>query len=547
MEILAVENLSFRYPQCEEYALSELSFSVKQGEFVVLCGATGCGKSTLLRMLKPALMPLGEMRGEVSFGGEPLSALSERDAAAKIGFVMQRPEQQIVTDKVWHELAFGLENLGLPQDVIARRTAEMASYFGIERWFDKDVSTLSGGQKQLLNLAAVMVMQPEILILDEPTAQLDPIAASEFLTTLKKLNEDFSLTILIAEHRLEELVPLCDRLMVLEHGKSLYFDDPRTVIPALQVKPEILCGMPAAARLCTALENSAAIPLTVREGRAFLETHYRNEIRSLGNHDTPNNGEPALEFRQVCFRYERELPDVLQCLDLTVQRQEIFCMLGGNGSGKTTALHAAAGLLHLRSGSIRIFGKRLKDYKNQSLYRSCLALLPQDVQTVFLKNTVREELAECGEITDTLPFDIRSLYDKHPYDLSGGEQQLAALAKVLAQKPQLLLLDEPTKGLDAHAKSQFIGILRQLREQGMTIVIVTHDVELAALCADRCALFFRGNVVSVDAPQKFFAENSFYTTAISRMTRGFFDDAVTVEDAAALCLQNGRRAAHDGV
>ena len=547
MEILAVENLSFRYPQCEEYALSELSFSVKQGEFVVLCGATGCGKSTLLRMLKPALMPLGEMRGEVSFGGELLSALSERDAAAKIGYVMQRPEQQIVTDKVWHELAFGLENLGLPQDVIARRTAEMASYFGIERWFDKDVSTLSGGQKQLLNLAAVMVMQPEILILDEPTAQLDPIAASEFLTTLKKLNEDFSLTILIAEHRLEELVPLCDRLMVLEHGKALYFDDPRTVIPALQVKPEILCGMPAAARLCTALENSAAIPLTVREGRAFLETHYRNEIRSLGNHDTPNNGEPALEFRQVCFRYERELPDVLQCLDLTVQRQEIFCMLGGNGSGKTTALHAAAGLLHLRSGSIRIFGKRLKDYKNQSLYRSCLALLPQDVQTVFLKNTVREELAECGEITDTLPFDIRSLYDKHPYDLSGGEQQLAALAKVLAQKPQLLLLDEPTKGLDAHAKSQFIGILRQLREQGMTIVIVTHDVELAALCADRCALFFRGNVVSVDAPQKFFAENSFYTTAISRMTRGFFDDAVTVEDAAALCLQNGRRAAHDGV
>ncbi len=546
MEILAVENLSFRYPQCEKFALSELSFSVKQGEFVVLCGATGCGKSTLLRMLKPALVPRGELRGEVFFGGTSLSALSERDAAAKIGFVMQNPDEQIVTDKVWHELAFGIENLGLPQDVIARRTAEMASYFGIERWFDRDVSTLSGGQKQLLNLAAVMLMQPEILILDEPTAQLDPIAASEFLTTLKKLNEDFSLTILIAEHRLEELVPLCDRLFVMKHGKMLYFDDPRTVIPALQENPEILCGMPAAARLCAALGNFVEIPLTVREGRAFLEMHYHNEIRSLGNTDAPKKGESALEFREVYFRYERDLPDVLQSLNLTVHRQEIFCMLGGNGSGKTTALHATAGLLRLRGGSIRIFGKRLKDYKNQSLYRNCLALLPQDVQTVFLKNTVREELAECGEIPDTLPFDIRSLYDKHPYDLSGGEQQLAALAKVLAQKPQLLLLDEPTKGLDAHAKSQFIGILKQLREQGMTIVIVTHDVELAALCADRCALFFRGKVVSVDAPQKFFAENSFYTTAISRMTRGFFDDAVTVEDTAALCLQNGRRVAHDG-
>ncbi|MBR6617510.1 MAG: ATP-binding cassette domain-containing protein [Oscillospiraceae bacterium] len=540
MEILSVENLSFRYPQTPQNTLSEISFSVQRGELIAICGATGSGKSTLLRMLKPALVPLGELSGNVSLAGTPLPSLSPRDAAAKIGYVMQRPEQQIVTDKVWHELAFGLENLGLSQSVIARRTAEIASYFGIEHWFDKDTASLSGGQKQLLNLAAVMVMQPEILILDEPTAQLDPIAASEFLTTLKKLNEDFSLTILIAEHRLEELVPMCDRLMVLEHGKALYFDDPRTVIPQLQDKPEILCAMPAAARLCAALGGAAKFPLTVREGRAYLEQHCKNVQKQPQIPDKPPTTEPALEFREVCFRYERELPDVLQSLNLTVQRQEIFCMLGGNGSGKTTALQAGAGLLRVRSGSIRIFGKRLKDYKNQSLYWECLALLPQDVQTVFLKNTVREELAECGEIPETLPFDIRSLYDKHPYDLSGGEQQLAALAKVLAQKPQLLLLDEPTKGLDAHAKSRFIGIVKQLRAQGMTIVIVTHDVELAALCADRCALFFRGSVVSVDTPQKFFAENSYYTTAVSRMTRGLFENAVTVEDAVRLCRQGGQ-------
>ncbi len=541
MEILSVENLNFRYPQSPTDTLSGISFSVQEGELIAVCGATGSGKSTLLRMLKPALVPLGEQSGSITLAGVPLESLPPAESAARIGYVMQRPEQQIVTDKVWHELAFGLENLGIAQPVIARRVSEIASYFGIEHWFERDTATLSGGQKQLLNLAAVMVMQPELLILDEPTAQLDPIAASEFLTTLRRLNEDFSLTILIAEHRLEELVPMCDRLLVMEQGSCLYCDTPRRILPMLREKPEILASMPAATRLCMKLGETQELPLTVREGRAFLEKYCTNTVRSLERSAEPPQGEAVLELRNVNFRYERELPDVLRDLSLTVYRQEIFCMLGGNGSGKTTALHAAAGLLRVRSGSVRVLGKRLKDYKNQSLYRECLALLPQDVQTVFLRNTVREELSECGDLPGKLPFDIHSLLDKHPYDLSGGEQQLAALAKVLAQKPQLLLLDEPTKGLDACAKQNLIGILRALREQGMTIVIVTHDVELAARCADRCALFFRGSVVSVDAPYRFFSQNSFYTTAVSRMTRGFFEDAVTVEDAAELCHRNKRR------
>ncbi|MBE6850672.1 MAG: ATP-binding cassette domain-containing protein [Ruminococcus sp.] len=543
MEILAVENLSFAYPQCPTPAVSDVSFSAVRGDLIALCGATGSGKSTLLRMLKPEITPLGEISGTIRFCGIPLNSLTARDCAAKIGFVMQKPEQQIVTDKVWHELAFGLENLGIAQDVIARRVAEMASYFGISDWYDRDVSTLSGGQKQLLNLASVMVMQPDILILDEPTAQLDPIAAADFITTLKKLNEDFALTILICEHRLEEIIPLCDKLMVLEQGHLLHYGDPRTVIAKLRDKPALLCAMPAAARLCAQLDDFSETPLTVREGRKFLEANYTNKIRELTAPAYTHANERAVEFQNVYFRYGRALPDVLQNLNLTVYAQEIFCILGGNGSGKSTALHAAAGILKPHSGSIRILGKRIKDYKNQSLYQNCLAALPQDVQTVFLENTVREELADNAETE--LPFDIRHLYDKHPYDLSGGEQQLAALAKILAHKPKILLLDEPTKGLDAHTKSRFIDILKKLKVQGMTIIIVTHDVELAALCADRCAMFFRGSVVSVDAPQKFFSENSFYTTAASRMTRGFFDNAVTVEDAAALCLKNGTRGADD--
>jgi len=541
MEILAVEDLSFSYPLCSQPAVRDVSFSLERGEFAVLCGATGSGKSTLLRMLKRELIPNGDMSGRVMFCGSSLSELSARDSASRIGFVMQRPEQQIVTDKVWHELAFGLENLGVPQDEIARRIAETASYFGIISWYGSDTAELSGGQKQLLNLAAVLVMQPELLILDEPTAQLDPIAASDFIATLRRLNQDFGITILIAEHRLEEVVPLCDRLIVMENGSITANGSPRKVISSLRKRPELLCGMPAASRLYAALGGSGECPLTVREGRDYIAENFRSEIRSLPEPARTSYGETALEFRDVFFRYDRQSPDVLSGLSLKIMKGELFCILGGNGSGKTTALSAAAGILRPYCGDIRIFGKKQKDYRNRSLYRECLAMLPQDVQTVFLRNTVREELDEAGADVSALPYDLLHLMDKHPYDLSGGEQQLTALAKVLATKPKLLLLDEPTKGMDAATKQGIVNVLKKLRDSGITIVAVTHDVEFAAVCADRCAMFFGGQIVSVGTPEDFFTANNFYTTAVSRMTRGIYDRTAVLEDAAELCRINGRR------
>ncbi len=537
MEILKLENLTFKYPLCDSPAVSNVTLGINEGEFTVICGATGSGKSTLLRLLKRELSPLGEQSGRALYKGNLISELDGRASAESIGFVMQNPEHQIVTDKVWHELAFGLENLGTPQNIIARRVAEMASYFGIEEWYDKNVSELSGGQKQLLNLASVMVMGPDIIILDEPTAQLDPIAASDFIETLKKLNNDFSLTVIIAEHRLEELIPICDRLIVLEKGEAIADGAARAVIEGLK-NTDILSFMPSSVRLYHKLSACGNCPLTVKEGREYLERNFSNKINKLSSRNYTHSDKKALELKNVYFRYEKELPDVLCGTDLTVYENEIFCILGGNGSGKTTALNTAAGLLKFYSGKIKVFGKKIKEYKNGSLYRDCLALLPQDIGTLFLKNSVREELKDAGAEDIDLPFDISRLYDKHPYDLSGGEAQLVALAKVLAAKPRILLMDEPTKGLDANKKADIISILKKLKESGVTVVIVTHDVEFAAVCADRCAMFFRGNIVSLGTPEEFFSENRFYTTAASRMSRGYFENTVTVEIISELCMIN---------
>ena len=541
MALFKIENLKFTYPECQSTAIDNVSFEVERGDFCVIAGATGSGKSTLLRLLKREIAPMGEKSGKIFFDGTNIDELDPKISSSKIGFVMQNPEHQIVTDKVWHELAFALENLGAKEEVIARRVAEMASYFGIESWYERAVCELSGGQKQLLALASVMVCDPDILILDEPCAQLDPIAAADFIATLKKLSSEFSIAILIVEHRLEDLVPICDKLLVLENGTLIADDEPKKLIKQLKSNENFINSMPAAARLFASLDGDADCPLSIKEGRRFIENTYDNKLTAVAREEYTHSTSTALEFLGAYFRYDKSSPDILKGLDLEIFENEIFCILGGNGSGKTTSLSAAAGLLKIYAGQIKIFGKKISAYQNGSLYKNCLSLLPQDVQTVFSKNTVKEELDEVKIDPANLPFDINHLLDTHPYDLSGGEMQLVALAKVLAAKPKILLMDEPTKGLDAEKKTKIIQILKKLKENGTTVVIVTHDVEFTALGADRCALFFGGKIASIGTPDEFFSQNKFYTTAICKMTKGYFDNAVTLDDAKALCLLNSKK------
>ncbi len=535
MAIVEIRDLSFSYPECTEKALDNVSLSIEQGEFFVLCGASGSGKSTLLRQLKTDLAPNGIRSGEIMFKGLPLDALQRRAQSEKIGFVGQSPENQIATDKVWHELAFGLESLGYSTAEIRGRTAEMAAFFGIEKWFHKSVTELSGGQKQLLNLASVMTLHPDVLILDEPTSQLDPIAASEFLNVLKKINAELGITVILTEHRLEEALPMATRTAVMETGKIICTGTPKEVGGMLKaMENKMFLAMPAPMRIWAAVKSDLECPVTAAEGKKwFNEFAEKNPVFELPTKRIAQcSDETAVDISEAWFRYTKNGADIIRGLDLKVRKGEFLAILGGNGAGKTTTLKLISGLKKPYRGEVTVNGKTVS--------------LPQNPQTLFVKKTVREDLLK---MTKELPKEIRhnrfayvtalcrleTLLDRHPYDLSGGEQQRTALAKILMTDAEILLLDEPTKGFDAEFKQLFGDILGTLLKRGTTIIMVSHDIEFCAEYSQRCAMFFDGSIATEGTPEKFFSGNSFYTTSANRIARDAIPNAITVHDVISVC------------
>ena len=550
MESFKVENLSFSYPNRCDKALKDINFAVNQGEFVLLCGKSGCGKTTLLRLLKSSLAPHGEISGNIWFNGKPLADYDTKEQASGIGFVMQNPDNQIVTDKVWHELAFGLESLGYKQTEIRTRVSEMASFFGIQTWFYKKVTELSGGQKQLLNLASVMAMQPSVLILDEPTSQLDPIAAGEFLKTLEKINRELGTTVILTEHRLEDAFPMADRVIVMDNGKIIADEVPNEVGKILKSQNhDMYKALPTPMRVHNDVVNALPCPLTVRDGRTWLEEFSKENVLNtdiIPKDKTQDNIDAVIEIKDAWFRYEKNLPDVVKGFNLSVHKGELVFLVGGNGTGKTTALSLISGLNTPYRGDVRILGQSISTIK--SLYDGLLGVLPQNPQSVFVKKTVYFDLMEI--LSDkklskeekeqkvhniSVLCRIENLLDSHPYDLSGGEQQRAALAKILLMEPEILLLDEPTKGMDAHFKEEFADILLDLKANGVTVLMVSHDIEFCAEYADRCALVFDGSITSIDTPREFFKGKNFYTTSANRMARTRLPDAVLAEDIILAC------------
>lgn len=551
MEILSIKDLTFSYPNKENFALQNVNLSINSGDFVVVCGQSGSGKTTLLRMLKKEIAPHGEKQGAVYYKGEDVEKLDDKISAQKIGFVFQKPDQQIVTDKVWHELAFGLESLGYDSDYIRLRVGEMANYFGITSLFRKKTTELSGGQKQLMNLASVMAMSPDVIILDEPTSQLDPITANDFITTLKKINDELGLTVIIIEHRLQEVFPIADKVAVMEDGKVICYDTPRNVCEKLSNHP-MSQGFPSAVRIWQKSGSKGECPLTVKEGRNFINLNFSE--RKLPLRNTIPNTEDIITLKDVFFRYEKGGNDILSGTNLSIKKGEHFCILGGNGSGKTTTLKILAGLLKPYRGKVIIDNNKITKKTTADFNRLGVAMLPQNPESVFLKSRVIDDYTELCKIKGIEKSDyedkinsvaeklgIKDLLENHPYDLSGGEIQKCALGKVLISEPKILLLDEPTKGVDAYSKLSLSKILQEIKSGGVTIITVTHDVEFASIVADRCGLFFDGEVLSSLVPQEFFSKNNFYTTASSRISRDKFANAVTVDDVVSLIKeeQNG--------
>lgn len=580
MEILDIQALSFEYPDGKR-ALEDISFSLFPGEFALMCGSSGCGKTTLMRLLKRELAPHGHMTGQLLYCGRPMADMSDRQAAQEIGMVMQQPESQIITDRVYQELAFGLESMGIKQEELRLRVGETANYYGINTWFERSTDTLSGGQKQLLALASVTAVGPRLLLLDEPTAQLDPIAAASFIDTVYKLNREMGITVLIAEHRTEELFERADSVLLMEKGRLLKKDAPRAVC-ARFASSLAAQGFPAAARLFAALEkrspgdpemnslemnspatdgpvsNSPAkdgslpekaeanIPMTVREGRAFMaELFDKAGIAQAASYAAqescaPSKEEQALELKGAWFRYEKDSPDVLKGVNFSVAFGEVFSLLGGNGSGKSTLLKVIAGLERAYRGKITVLGRSIKKW-DASLCCGGVALLPQEVSAVFVKHTVKEDMEDLCRAQGIAPqpkidelcaqMGIEELLDRESMDLSGGERQKCALCKLLLTSPRLILLDEPTKGMDAAYRSGLVKTVRGLAQKGAAVIIATHDTGFAAAVSDRCGLFFNGELLSVCSPRRFFSATRFYTTAVSRITRDYLPCAVTVQQA----------------
>lgn len=563
MEILRVDGLKFSYPNQLKKALNNINFSIDEGDFVLICGESGCGKSTLLRHLKPELSPHGQVSGDIYYYSQKINDYSSKQLASEIGYVLQNPDSQIVTDKVWHELAFGLENMGLDTQSIRLRVAEMASFFGIQGWFRKNVNDLSGGQKQLLNLASIMAMQPKILILDEPTSQLDPIAAKDFIDTLVRINKELSTTIIMTEHNLEDIYSVCDKVIVMEDGKVICNDTNYKVVDILSgdKNHKMFKSLPTPSKIYNQLngylEGASKSPLTVKDCRQWLNDSMDEvTIAKLDDSETEINidekdREIAIELKDVYFQYNKISEPTIRDLSFKVYKGEIYSILGGNGTGKSTTLSLVARQRKPQRGKIFINNIEMKKYNNKSLYENNLALLPQNPQSLFVFETVREDLEEVlilqnkdREYIDkevkrvSKLLDIEHLLEHHPYDLSGGELQRAGMAKVMLLNPKIILLDEPTKGLDAYCKEEIGKMLMKLRDMGVTIVVVSHDIEFSARYSDRCAMFFDGSIVSEGTPKEFFLGNNFYTTVSNRIARNIFEDTLIYEDVVSLCKKN---------
>lgn len=501
MEILSVENLSFCYGN-GDFELAHINLSVEKGDIMLFCGPCGCGKTTLLRLLKVEMMPKGEQKGRINCSYN----------SDNIGYLLQNPESQIVCRTVEEELAFGAENLGMEPEKIGKSIAEITAYLGIEKILHASTMELSGGQKQMVNLAALLMMKPKILILDEPLSQLDPVSAWEFMSLVKKLREELDMTFLVAEHNLDFFLKEADKVIYMEQGRILFDGEKQNFIKkVIQEKREFYQSLPETVKLFVEngknIETETYYPLTLRE----LKKTNALDISPVRAEEKRGTPEERVKITKGFFRYEKHGKDILSNVNLTLYKEKVYSLVGGNGVGKSTLFSIISGYRKLYTGKIDTKGKT--------------AVLSQNPAYAFLMDTLMEDLLKIAskekieELIYKYDFfhDISDFLPKNPLDLSGGQMQKAAIFKMFLSGGEILLFDEPVKALDGYEKNHFKELLLQLKSFGKTIVFITHDLEFAEDAADECMMLFDGKIIAQDMAEDFFAENSFYTTLKGRI------------------------------
>ena len=604
MALIEFDNFTFAYlnsdgTESQDNSLDEISLEIDYGDFILLCGPSGSGKTTLLTNLKKELMPAGRRAGEIRFKGIRIQDLDDISSACDIGYLFQNPDSQIVTDTVIQEIAFPLENIGLPTEEIRNRISEIVAFFGINDILHKNVNELSGGQKQLVNLCSLLVLRPEVLLLDEPMSQLDPIASYEFLSIVRRLNEEFSITVIMSEHKADSIFPFIDKAVFLKDGRIEFVDNAHNICKEV-IDDEIFENyLPVVTKIHNSLSDKYPslsklnTPLSIREGRRCLNVihedlikisegvHNSNDLDSANLHHTSKkyhsqeksgildrlpfngNGNALIRMDGIYFAYEKENL-ILKNVDFDLNEGDFVSLIGGNGVGKSTFLQLLVGILKPIKGKVK-YRKKIR-----------LAYVHQNPMIHFSKDNVREEFLESllesgllngngidfnrssyenllklsseefvdSDILNGLEFDsikfkfrelieffdICDLIDKHPYDCSGGEQQKIVIVKALLQNADVLVLDEPTKGLDPISSKNLARILNSLRDNGLTILMTSHDLDFVANNCKRCLMLFDRDIQIDDDPKVIFAENNFYTTFVNRMVKDYLPEIVTLDD-----------------
>ncbi len=537
MAIFEIKNLNFTYARAKCKAIDNLSLKIEAGSFCVICGKSGSGKSTLIRLLKKEVSPQGELSGEILYNNIPLNSISDRVSVTDIGFVHQDVNSGLVCDKVWKELAFGLGNLGYNDDYIGAKVAEISEYFGISKWCNKKISELSGGSKQIVSLASVMTMNPKVLLLDEPTSMLDPIAKKNFINLLNRINKELGITIIMIEHNLENVFDIANNIVVLDSGKLIANCTPYCLSKALMGYDCLkYIGLPEFAEIYAQFGNDI-MPNTIESKKAWLKSVIGDNAQNTAN-ETLNNdceSQSVLTAENLYFRYDKKGEDIVKGASLKLNKGEIICLLGGNGGGKTTFINLLNGIFKAYSGKVKI-------------EKNCkVATLPQNAKGLFVESSVENELNVFAKLLKIDKDKVQSLLEKfdligirelHPYDISGGEVQRLALAKLFLVNPDILSLDEPTQGMDMASKEYLKNLLLENKLQGKSVIVVTHDLRFASMIADKVGMFFDGKIVALNSASKFFENNNIYTTESSYLTRDFEKGLYSVEKIVSRIKNN---------